>query len=290
MSVQRAWAKIACTVTPGIEHSALSSPGTGSLPGSAAFVVAVTLVALAGGIPAVAIYALSFWHYYLYWLAYRYGAVAHGAFLREAVAMKTVAVLAFAVVYLAAPLDVLSVTVMAAGFTLNGLAARVLGVDRTYYGAEVAGLRRQPVTAFPYSCMAHPMLFGNVLGYAGTLINADFRQHWWPLASLHVAMNLALLFMELNVRPQRLAGQRDQGRQPATGLGLLAAPGLVAAGTGSVGIGAAAYLWATGGNGALVLAFVGASALAHATVIYFCYSCPAPAAMAGRQSMEERPR
>ena len=31
----------------------------------------------------------------------------------------------------------------------------------------------------------------------GTLINAPFRAEWWPLASLHVVLNIGLLAMEL---------------------------------------------------------------------------------------------
>jgi hypothetical protein len=204
--------------------------------------------------------------------------------------MKAVALLTFAAAYLASPLDVLSVTVMAAGFALNWLAARVLGADRTYYGAEVAGLRPRRITAFPYSCMAHPMLFGNILAFAGTLINADFRAHWWPLACLHVAMNLGLLFMELKVRPRRLAGGRDPGGPPPTGANRRAVTGLVAGAICCVGIGAAAYLWSMGGGDTLVLAVVGACALAHATVIYFCYSIPAPSFEGRRQSLGEIPR
>ena len=51
----------------------------------------------------VAVYALSFWHYYLYWLAYYFGAVSPGEFKRDAVVWKTVALVALACVYFAVP-------------------------------------------------------------------------------------------------------------------------------------------------------------------------------------------
>jgi hypothetical protein len=79
----------------------------------------------------------------------------------------------------------------------------VLGVDRTYYGHEDAGLPPQRVTAFPYSLTAHPMILGNVAAFGGTLLNAGFREQWWPLASLHVAANIGLLAMELAGPPHR---------------------------------------------------------------------------------------
>jgi hypothetical protein len=37
------------------------------------------------------------------------------------------------------------------------------------------------------------MLAGNVVAFAGTLINADFRREWWPLACAHVAHPLVPL-------------------------------------------------------------------------------------------------
>lgn len=144
----------------------------------------------------LAVYLLSFWHYFLYWLAFAFGAVPFGIFKRDAVAMKTVSVAALAVVYLTAPLDLASLAVIVGGFLLNAWAASVLGVDRTYYGHEVAGLPARRITAFPYSLIAHPMIVGNVAAFGGTLINPAFARQWWPLACLHVALNIGLLVME----------------------------------------------------------------------------------------------
>lgn len=151
---------------------------------------------------ALAVYLLSFWHYYLYWLAFAFGAAPFAVFKRDAVAMKTVSVAALAVAYLAAPLDVASLVVIAAGILLNIRAAAVLGIDRTYYGHEVAGLPPQRITAFPYSLIAHPMIVGNVMAFGGTLINPAFARQWWPLACLHVALNIGLLVMETASKPR----------------------------------------------------------------------------------------
>ena len=120
-------------------------------------------------------------------------------FRRDAIAMKTVALAAFGVAYAAAPIDGLSLAVIAAGFLLNVSAARALGADRTYYGFELAGLAPVRVDAFPYSLTAHPMLIGNAIAFAGTLLNETFRRDWWPLAVAHVALNLAVLWMETHV-------------------------------------------------------------------------------------------
>jgi Phospholipid methyltransferase len=152
--------------------------------------------ALDRSLPA-AIYLLSFWHYCLYWLAFAFGTAHFDVFKRNAIAMKTLSVTALAFVYLRAPLDLVSLAVIAGGILLNLRAAQVLGLDRTYYGHEVAGLPARRITAFPYSLTSHPMILGNVAAFGGTLINAPFRAEWWPLASLHVVLNIGLLAMEL---------------------------------------------------------------------------------------------
>ncbi len=161
------------------------------------FVLAVLVGALVDRSLPLAIYLLSFGHYTLYWVAFAFGTIAFDVFKRDAIAMKTVSVAALAFVYLRAPLDLASLAVISGGILLNIRAAAALGLDRTYYGHEVAGLPARRITGFPYSLTSHPMILGNVAAFGGTLINADFRQQWWPLAALHVALNIGLLAMEL---------------------------------------------------------------------------------------------
>jgi hypothetical protein len=219
----------------------------------------------------LAVYPLSFWHYYLYWLAVAFGA-EFDIFKRDAVAMKTVSVAVLAVVYVAAPIDLASLIVIAGGILLNVRAAAALGIDRTYYGAEMAGLPPRRITAFPYSLISHPMILGNVAAFGGTLINPAFRQHWWPLAGLHVALNIGLLVMEL-------AGPR---RRRAVRLG----GGLVVAG---VLCGAA---FAALGFGNVPLTPVGtlmvAAAVACAWVLYRCYASPTSRSGHGPQQTARR--
>ena len=159
---------------------------------------------------ALAVYLLSFWHYYLYWLACAFGTASFDVFKRDAIAMKAVSVAVLAVVYLSYPLDIVSLSVIAAGSLLNMRAAAALGVDRTYYGYELAGLPPRRITSFPYSLTGHPMILGNVAAFGGTLLNPAFREAWGPLAGLHVALNIGLLAMEL-AGPRRQALVRSAG-------------------------------------------------------------------------------
>jgi len=236
-----------------------------SLLASLLFVATVTGLAGLDGNPPLAIYALSLWHYYLYALAYVFGAVPLVVFKRDAIAMKAVALLAFAAAYLTFPVDPASLAVIAAGVSLNVSAAVALGSDRTYYGHEVADLPPRRVTAFPYSVVAHPMLLGNVAAFGGTLLNTEFRQHWWPLALAHMAMNLGLLVMEIAVTPRRgrIAGcRRCRGIEAGAGLAALGAVlGMLA-----------------GGASPLLGASLGAAAAVYAQVLYGLYVAPTPRA------------
>ena len=179
-----------------------------SLTATAAFVVLALWTMGWNRQWSVAAYLVSFWHYYLYALAYYFGLVSMAVFKRDAVMMKTVALVALAFAYFQEPLDFTSLCVVAAGFLLNVVAAKALGADRTYYGYEVARLPHLRVTSFPYGWIAHPMIVGNIVAFGGTLLNEDFRTRWWPLALMHVAMNLGLLLMETTVVPQRCGDAR----------------------------------------------------------------------------------
>jgi hypothetical protein len=193
-------------------------------------------------------------------------------FKRDAVLMKTIALLLLASAYFAAPLDYLSLVIVAVGFGLNTLAAAALGTDRTYYGEEVANLLRLRVTRFPYSVIAHPMLVGNMLAYGGMLLNSGFREQWWPLACAHVALNLGLLVMERYVTPLRLSavgGGRLARRWSWSRVSVLAAVGAALAG------GAA---WLTSFEPVRLAAAVGAAAAVYACTLHFAYTAPAPTA------------
>lgn len=224
--------------------------------GCVALVVTLLLVAILDRSLALAVYLLSFWHYYLYWLAFAFGTPSFEIFKRDAVAMKSVSVVALATVYLFEPLDLASLIAIACGLLLNVRAATTLGVDRTYYGHEVAGLPPRRITAFPYSLTSHPMILGNVAAFGGPLINPEFRQHWWPLACLHVALNIGLLVMEL-------AGR---GRTIRIGGGLFFAGILMSATFAAL---------ASGQAMALPVALAGVAAIACAWALYRCYALPA---------------
>lgn len=219
---------------------------------------------------AVAVYLLGFWHYVLYWLAYRYGAVPPAVFRRDAIVLKAISLSTLAWVYLQVPLNLASLAVISGGFALNALAAKVLGAERTYYGYEVASLPPVRITSFPYSLISHPMLVGNVIAYGGTLLNEAFRRQWWPLACLHIACNVGLLLMESCVEPlgRRAPAAREQpARDGRDSLFGLAAP-WVAAGT----IAVAVAVWATTRTGVALGIAIGLAVTTCAVVFFRTYA------------------
>lgn len=229
---------------------------------------------------ALAVYALSFWHYLLYWWAYRYGAVSPRRFRREALLMKSMAMLALAAVVLTLPWHFGAAIVMAAGFLLNTAAAHALGVARTYYGWEIGDVPHAQVRAFPYSVVPHPMLVGNIVGHAGALLSPEFRAGWWPLAAGHIVLNLGLLLMETTVTPGRARLLDARGSRPPSPV-RAALPGrafvfmLAAMSGAATGLAAAAAAGWRAGLGPC--AVVGASAAVHTLLSAADYVSPGEA-------------
>lgn len=173
---------------------------------AALFVVAVLVIAYLADSRGLAVYTLSFWHYLVYALAFLWRSITPERFQRDAVLLKTISLAALASTFLPTLPSLLAILVMAAGFALNNAAYRALGDARTFYGVELEALQPERVTAFPYSVTAHPMLIGNMAGYGGALLDAGFRQDWWPLALLHVLLNFAIILMEAHGRRSRRLG------------------------------------------------------------------------------------
>ncbi len=172
------------------------------------FVLVVLVIANNVDRWALAVYALSFWHYPVYALAFLWRKVPHERFIRDSVMLKGISLATFCLILWVTVPNIPAILVMAVGFTFNMTAARALGSARTYYGYELGGLPPERITSFPYSLswVRHPMLAGNMLAYAGVLLDDSFRQDWWPLAVLHVLLNFASMLTEIYGKEDRTAG------------------------------------------------------------------------------------
>lgn len=174
---------------------------------TAIFVLAVLAIAHAADRWALAAYSLSYWHFLMYSLAFFWRRITLKRFIRDSVLLKTLSLTTLALVLWNTAPNLISVIVMAAGFALSIAATRALGTERTYYGYELAALPPKRITSFPYSLTAHPMLIGSMLAFGGTLLDDSFRQDWWPLGLLHVALSLLIILMEAYGSESRIAGR-----------------------------------------------------------------------------------
>jgi len=127
----------------------------------------------------LAVYLLSFWHYYSIGSPSLFGAVAFDVFKRDAVAMKTVSVAALATVYLAAPLDLASLIVVACGILLNVRAAAALGSTGPITVTRWPACRRGELPPFPIADRPSDDP-GNRIAAWRHLDQRRFAA-WWPL-------------------------------------------------------------------------------------------------------------
>lgn len=154
----------------------------------------------------LAIYALSFWYYLVYALAFFWRQITLERFIRDSMLLKILSLLVLTLVLWNTWPNPVSIIVMIAGFALSIAATRALGTERTYYGFELAALPPKHITSFPYSHTAHPMLIGSMLAFGGTLLDETFREGWWPLGLLHVVLSLLIILMEAYGTESRQAG------------------------------------------------------------------------------------
>ncbi|CAN0575056.1 unnamed protein product, partial [Ectocarpus sp. 12 AP-2014] len=89
-----------------------------------------------------------------------------------------------------------SLALIIAGSTVSTLASRALGVDGTYFGPELGVCEIKWVTAFPYSCVPHPMIVGQLLAFAGVHLLPEFRAAWPWLIPAHCAFYLVVMLQE----------------------------------------------------------------------------------------------
>jgi len=236
-----------------------------------AFLAAILGLASDAPSEAVVVYALSFWQYWIYALAFLFRSAPLAVFKRDALLTRTVSLIAFGWVYFAQPLSLTSLVVVGLGFLLNAAAVRALGVDRTYYGYELEELPPKRIAEFPYSWIPHPMLVGNMAAFGGALLNDEFRRHWQPLAVAHVLLNLAIILMEAYVKPQ--CKSRVEPGDVATDVAGLLLRCLVWSVAGGL---AAAALSQTLGrfDDVASVAFAGACCAAYAAALFESYSSP----------------
>lgn len=163
---------------------------------------------------AVFLYGTQFLHYARYVSTfYVRKDVAFGAFKRDVLLFKTVALLQLFALY-AAPFlpggdastcsaadpcfrpD--SLVLICAGYFVSIAATAALGVDGTYFGIELGHVEADYkfVQKFPYNCVPHPMILGQVVALVGVGVVPQVRTARPLLVPCHVLLYLVHLAQE----------------------------------------------------------------------------------------------
>lgn len=125
----------------------------------------------------------------------------------------------------------LSLLMIVTGSAVSLLATKALGMDRTYFGAELGFCEMNWVTAFPYNFVPHPMITGQLVAFLGVHLLPEFRAAWPWLMPAHCAFYLVVMMQEqFDVHAR--AGDKDSGGVCPAGLN-------GGAGTGGAGAGSA---------------------------------------------------
>jgi hypothetical protein len=168
--------------------------------GSIVYLPLLFLADKVSGAP-VFLYGSSFIHYALYFAVYHSREdVAFYTFKRRAMLYKGLALLQLVYLYArCARLEPFSLFLIALGAVLSCSAARVLGMDRSYFAAELGLCEPVKLRGFPYNVLRHPMIVGNVIALLGFYALPEFRATAPYLVPIHIAMYLLQLLQEQGV-------------------------------------------------------------------------------------------
>lgn len=141
----------------------------------------------------------SFVHYGIYLGTFREKSpVAFGIFRRNAVFYKTLAMAQLFLLYTTHFSNKwLSLGIVTAGFSLATYATVVLGMNRSYFSAELGFDPPKLIKRFPYGIIPHPMVLGAMLGIAGMLLLPDLRSSYAWLLVAHLLCYAAVLLQEI---------------------------------------------------------------------------------------------
>lgn len=129
--------------------------------------------------------------------------VDFGSFKRDVLVFKTLAVgqmiwaYAFpSVHYPSFQLDPISIFMIISGYLVSMKATKALGIDRTYFAAELGLVEPKWITEFPYGYIPHPMIVSQIWALLGFQKADHFRQQWPYLIPIHITFYLIHMMQE----------------------------------------------------------------------------------------------
>lgn len=144
----------------------------------------------------------SFVHYFRYISTFyiRRG-IDFGSFKRDVLLFKSIALAQLIYHYLfpstqVFQLDFVSLAMIVTGYTISSLATLAIGVDRTYFAAELGLVPMKWINRFPYGYIPHPMIMSQVFALLGFYKAAHFREEWPYVVPIHIALYLVHMAQE----------------------------------------------------------------------------------------------
>lgn len=138
-----------------------------------------------------------------------------GSFKRDVLLFKSLALIQLFYHYLISPLqrgtfevDLISIGMIVSGYMCSVLATNALGIDRTYFGAELGLLEPKWVDQFPYGYIPHPMIVSQIWALLGFMKADHFRTEWPYVIPIHVLLySIHMLQEEFNIYDRSTDGK-----------------------------------------------------------------------------------
>jgi hypothetical protein len=146
----------------------------------------------------------SYVHYFRYITTFyvRRG-IDFGSFKRDVLLFKTLALIQLFYHYAIGPImmgtfevDLISIGMIASGYIVSMMATNALGIDRTYFGAELGLMEPKWVDQFPYGYIPHPMIVSQVWALLGFLKANHFRSEWPYVIPIHILLYTTHMLQE----------------------------------------------------------------------------------------------
>lgn len=144
----------------------------------------------------------SFIHYFRYISTFyvRKG-IDFGSFKRDVLLFKTTALLQLFYHYFFPAtetfvFDPISIGMIVVGYTVSVMATEAIGIDRTYFAAELGLVEPKWIDKFPYGYIPHPMIMSQVFALLGFFKADHFRKEWPYVIPIHVALYFVHMLQE----------------------------------------------------------------------------------------------
>lgn len=144
----------------------------------------------------------SFVHYFRYITTFyiRRG-IDFGSFKRDVLLFKSLALVQLFYHYLfpskaVFQLDYVSILMIATGYCISMAATNAIGLDRTYFAAELGIVEPKWINKFPYGYIPHPMIVSQIFALLGFFKAAHFREEWPYVVPIHVTLYLVHMLQE----------------------------------------------------------------------------------------------